>query len=187
MALYRIRIGYSGTPVNGPSVSTFHFQSEVQEPQDAVDSLSGVFDAWKANMVSQLTIFAEPEVETIDPATGDLLGLTAVTTWTKTGSVGSASALPNAVMGLIRWRTGVFIGGKEVRGRTFLPGFASGFVTADGNVPSAQLTSMTTGANLWRDAGDNASVVYSRVHGVAHPIISASPWNEYATLRSRRD
>lgn len=187
MPLYRIRIGYSGTPVNGPSVSTFHFASEVQEPQDAVDSLSSVFDQWKTNMVSQLTMFAEPEVETINPVNGELVGLTAITPWTKTGSVGSASALPNATMALVRWRTGVFIGGKEVRGRTFLPGFASGYVTADGNVPTAQITSVTAGANIWRDAGDNASVVYSRVHGVAHPIISASCWNEYATLRSRRD
>lgn len=187
MALWRIRILYSGTPVNGPAISTFHWQSEVQEAQDAVDSLSAVYDEWIDSMVAQLSITVDSEADILNPATGEVTGIAAVTPWTKTGGVGSASALPNAVMALVRWRTGVFIGGKEVRGRTFLPGFASGFVTADGNVPAGQLTSLNAGATIWRDAGDNASVVYSRTHGVAHPIVSASAWNEYATLRSRRD
>ena len=76
------------------------------------------------------------EGKEIDDATGALTG-----TWTEaTGYSGTGAfagePVPDAVQLLVRWNTATIIDGRFLRGRTFLPGFATATVD-DGNVAAA--------------------------------------------------
>jgi hypothetical protein len=93
-----------------------------------------------------------------------------------------------ATQGLIRWRTGVFIAGRELRGRTFIPG-ATESRSANGRPDSTYITTAETAA---QDLLDNAAlgaalVVYSVTHRQVELVQSRSVWGQWAVLRSRRD
>jgi hypothetical protein len=124
-------------------------------------------------------------VATVDSTTGDITALTAVTSQTGTGgSVGDA--LPYATQGLVRLRTGFFVGGKEIRGRIFIPGLTE--TDSDIGVPSSFVVGAwnTAVAALIADA-NSVLLVYSRKHAAGEAVVSGSAWNKWAVLRSRRD
>jgi hypothetical protein len=126
----------------------------------------------------------DPEVSEVDPVTGLITGVVGVTTAT---DVGESSGVPvsQATMVLVRWRTGEFVAGREIRGRTFIPGIAGAAVTSGGELASAN-------AIVFQNAADDLIAnsglgVWSPKNGQIEVATSASIWNEFAVLRSRRD
>jgi hypothetical protein len=180
--LLRLRTLWSG--IGGtPFLTTLYFDGSTQtEADDAVLTAAAFLGNADAVIDNGLSWATEAEVVRMDPATGQPLSLFTTTPATGTGAL-AGNQVPFIAQALIRWRTGVFVGGKEIRGRTFLPGLQGG--TADGTLSAANITTLS-GAAAGLVAGVAVFGVWSKTHGQFQPAISSSVWNQFASLRTRR-
>nr|CRY97360.1 hypothetical protein [uncultured prokaryote] len=128
----------------------------------------------------------EGDVALIDSVTGEIVGVESVPEIANTGA-GSGGRVPGADNILLRWFTGDYIGGRQIRGRTYLPYMRSGAITASGQVLGTSATAIENSASAYRIALGGSAVVYSPKNGVGVQITSSSVWNEWAVMRSRRD
>jgi hypothetical protein len=134
---------------------------------------------------SSYTATVESEVFLIDQATGEPTGMESVTT-TPVVCTQSSDPLPWQTQGLIRWTTGTFIGGRQVRGRTFIPGPCETCNTS--GVPnSSYVPTLQSVAATFLGTSGVTPVIYSRVNHSAWPILGRSTWSKWAFLGSRRD
>lgn len=184
--MHRVRVALNGIS-GAPYLATHYFGSTdpLQTAQEAVEVVGNFWAAVDLHMSSGVTWNTEAEVAEINIATGDLEGITATTP--RTGSGGAIAAImPPATQGLIRWRTGVFVAGREVRGRTFVPGLTTSAASA--GKPSATVITDFNAAAAAMVADPNADLyVWSRKNGVIGNVVTGTAWNEFAVLRSRRD
>jgi len=174
--------GFSG----GPYLSQMHFSEALGAlAQDAADAVKVFWAAVDNLMANDLTWTVPGEVEQFDPANGNLTGIVAVTGGTGTGA-DATSYLPPANQMLIRWRTGTFVGGREIRGRTFIPGVTEAG-TADGVLEASWQSTLLSAANALIADTDSELQIWSPTQGATADVASASVWNQLAVLRSRRD
>ena len=175
--------GLGGSP--GYSRQHFGFTGDESE-DDAVLAASAVADMWEAlnNMIYVgVTMQIEPEVQRINPATGTVTGAFVVD---EPAIVGSSpdTPLPWSTQGLLQLRTGVYSGGREVRGRIFVPGVTSA-VNALGRPTSTGRDILNAGGAALLASGTGLPVVLSG--GQAVPVTTITGWSEWAYLGSRRD
>jgi hypothetical protein len=182
--MLRTRTVFTGG-LGGPYLSTFFFDGDTQGQADnAADAAHDFWDTLKAWIVDGMTIAVEPEVVEIDVASGNPVQTFLTTQDAVVTTSGSAEA-PVATQGLISWRTGFYLGAREVRGRTFIPGVPQSSL-GDG-VPAAGYLAALTSAKTGLIANIADFGIYSHAHHVFATAISGTPWNQWATLRSRRD
>lgn len=164
--------------------STFHFTSASSDA--AIAQWLGAFRAGLASAIhNSMHIYIEDEVRYLDEETGELQGY---------GSLGVPSvAVPGTVSGeqaadatqfLVQWGTSVVVGGRRLRGRSYLPGVPAAsisqgnvHVAAIGDIEGAAEDAMGTEADL---------VVWSRKNGIVAPVTRVTCWNEFAVQRRRR-
>ncbi len=184
--MMRVRVQLTGGP-GGPQVCTHYFGLGGIGDGTAAQAVTAVGTFWGAldnQMTGGYTWTTGTEVENMDRHTGQVESITAVTAQTGSALLGT-DVLPWESQAVIRWRTGVFYGGRELRGRTFVPGQAEGNSTA--GVPTAALIAAynTAAAALAADA-NSTLLVYSPTKHVADPAIVGDTWNTWGGLRSRR-
>lgn len=154
----------------------------------AQNAATAVRNFWVACAVKLLNTYhfqVEGAVDTIDLATGKPTGSTAVTAADVVGTQNN-DALPWATQGLVEWRTGFYSGGREVRGRTFIPGNVE--IMSTSGVPTGEYTgALQTAANALISDALSQVQVYSRKHTLASGVTGATVWPKWAVLRSRRD
>jgi hypothetical protein len=94
--------------------------------------------------------------------------------------------LPFFTQGLLRLKTGVYVNGRRVQGHIFIPGPSenvsdqapiSTYISA-WNASAATLKTSAAAFGAWE--------VYSRTHLVEAEVVTATMWNKWAVLRSRR-
>lgn len=124
----------------------------------------------------------------INDATGQQIGGWTASLARTGGGSGGSQPLPDAAMGLVRYRTDQIINGRYVNGRTYIPGLSTG--AADGgNVSTGCLAALQSFGDAL--VGSNKLYVYSRPKGAGAGTILASTraeaWNEFAILRRRRN
>ena len=124
------------------------------------------------------------EVLVIDESSGQTTGVFTTSQPNITGA-DTANALPNACMILQQWRTGVFFDGREIRGRTFIPGCTETSSDAAGNLSTAAAAGINTAASALLSSTQFG--IYSPLRGVFTEASLSSVWTEFAILRSRRD
>lgn len=188
MAVVRIEADIQGVG-GAPGYTRLHF--EVDDPTEgstsmdfAVNDFHAFWQALDNGMYVGVTVLPRPEALIIDPATGQPTGVVPIDPVTITGA-SSDNPLPWATQALMRFRTGVYVGGREARGRCFVPGFTEA-TNDNGNVNNAGQTILAAAADaLVGEVGAAQPVVLSK--GAAVPIASAAGWNRFAVLRSRRD
>src|SRR3990172_6405745 len=80
-------------------------------------------DSWRAMISGGVSTYTAPlifdpitEVQKVLATTGDLVGLVSVSVAAQTFT-GAGDPLPPATSLLLRWRTGEYVGGREIRGR----------------------------------------------------------------------
>lgn len=181
----RVRTVFTGL-AGLPGYSNLYFKPVVSN--DALAAHAAVTALWQSldgALNAGLTWTCEGDIALIEDSSG--LQIAEVTTDTTTGVGGSgANSLPFATMGLMRFRTSDFIGGRQVRGRCYVPGFVE--EESVGGLPTAAtLTAMSTAFGAISDVANAPHVVWSRTHGQSFEVTSYSPWNQWAVLRSRRD
>lgn len=104
---------------------------------------------------------------------------------------GSASGqpVPNGTQLLIRWNPQVIIGGRRLKGRTYVPGLASLAMDA-GQVLAGVVSDFQAAADQFIDDCAGQFVTWRRpvngAGGASASVITASIWNEWAVQRRRR-
>lgn len=187
MAIVRAEAVITGIG-GGPGYSRMHY--EVSDPSEGSTDMDFVRDSWQAfwsaldnGMYVGVTVTTGTELLIVNPASGQVTGAVATESDVIVGT-DTANPLPWATQGLIRLRTGVYAGGREARGRIFIPGFTEN--TNDlGRVTSTGLDILNAGGTALFSEGAATPVVISK--GAAYPVSSATAWNQWATLRGRRD
>jgi len=185
MALWRVRTTFTGPMVVGGGVQDFYFDSNVGTTQDAVDAAhtfwTAAHDCFRVDTIAHF-----PSEVTILGANGVITGIDSVTAPGNVSGVDDSDPLPPQTQMLVRWRTGQFSNGREVRGRTFIP--SAGEATSFLGAPTAsRVAALAAAANTLVTDTSAQLVVWSRTHQVAFPVDSSSVWSKFATLRSRRD
>lgn len=172
--------GYAGAPY----YSTMHFGGETQPEADA--AVGGVFQFWEdwaAVMASGGQVNVNNDVDVVDPATGQVTAQLQVPTLAITPS-GPAEILPPTCQALVRWSTGTWIAGRQLRGRTFIPAMMETNSVA-GRPNGASIPLWQAYAETLLSTTDFG--IYSPTHRVFHLGATATVWQEWASLRSRRD
>nr|CRY97413.1 hypothetical protein [uncultured prokaryote] len=184
--MLRIRTVFTGV-AGSPYYSNFYFDNvatsvEANELADLVHDLwDGLKSVLRAGMVAQIDPFAP----TISPSTGEITGSFAVSappvTFTNVNQ-----ALPPATQALVTLSTGVFVGGRQITGRVFVPGYTEGsngvdgtFSIADAGVLQGRFAALATGTDRIG--------VWSRKNGEFQQVSSVTVATKWAVLRSRRD
>lgn len=186
MALYRVRVNYTGTLINGTALSTFYFNDGGGTAQQAATAVATFMATCETTMCDEVTWTLDTEVDTVSLGDGTVSATAAVSSASGVGDSTAAEPLPNVLQVLLRLRTGFFLGGREVRGRLFIPGFTEAMST--GGLPVAGNLAVIDGAAATLVASANAQwVVWSRQNGASADITAATCWGRFAVLRSRRD
>lgn len=178
----RVRTSLVGIP-GSPYLSTIYF-GDGETAQAAADKAAELWVIFEQAMSSNAAWSVDPVVATLDAATGELTGTEEVAGSNGQGDI-AGEWLPPATQVLVQWRTGTFVNGRELRGRTFIPGV---FQNANDNgvLSSTVRTALSTAIAGWLTAGP-VPLIWSRAHLVSSLVSSASVWNQFAVLRSRRD
>lgn len=180
------RVTQVATGVAGsPYYITGHFDQSVGTAQQAADAWRALLSAGVATYVTPMIFSAISSVETVDPATGNTTGVTAVTVAAVTFT-GAGQPLPAATSLLLQWRTGTYVAGREIRGRTNIPRLSE--ADSDAGVPNAALVAAWQArVNTLLGSAVAHLVVYARAAGTWSSVTVGSVWAEWAVLRSRRD
>lgn len=170
------------------TTSVMHFDEFTATASAQRAALATFFDACAEVLDSGTRFVIRTDGKEFDDATGTLTG-----TWTDATSRESfggvaGAAVADAAQVLVRWGTQVIRNGRFVRGRTFIPGYASSLQN-EGQVGTNQVTDIAAAANQLITANVGLQV-WSRPKagsgGAALAAGTASVWNEFAVLRNRR-
>ena len=175
-------------PPGAPFYTTMYFAGTTEgEASAAVAAVAAFWGDLTAEIAAGTTWTVFGEVEVVDPVTGNITG-TFSDPDVSNAFTNSADPLPWSSQILIRWRTGVFVAGREIRGRTFLPGFTEA-ASDNGQVESGVVSGLQTPVDdlLTAASGAGGLAVYSPTNGQAALVSNGSVWNQFAILRSRRD
>jgi len=182
--MLRVRTALTGG-IGGPYLNTFYFDGDTQgEADSAADAAHDFWDSLKAWMVDGVNIAVEPEVVELSVSNGTPL-TTYVTTQDAVVTTSASAQAPAETQGLIRWRTGVYIGSREIRGRTYVPCVPQSSL-GDGIPGGGYLAALTTAAGVLLGHTANFGI-WSDAHDTFASAISGTPWAKWAVLRSRRD
>jgi len=181
--IYRVRTVFSGVQ-GAPWLSTLYFAELGGTAQQAATAAGAFWNAADALMQLSVSWTTEAAVFTLDETSGQPVSVANTTPVTGTGALGD-HILPITTQGLVRLRTGVFLNGREVRGRIFVPGYTE--INSNGGPSATVLSTLNAaGAALIADA-NSIFAVWSRTNGVAQSVSAVETWNQWAVLRSRRD
>jgi len=188
--MYRIRTvfeGFQGTPW----LSTSYFDDTAGTAQQAATAVGTFWGAVDALMDNEVQWRTEPDVAQLQEGTGNLETVHSTTPVTGAGAL-TTLMLPVVSQALIRWRTGVIINGRELRGRTFVPGLGTAS-NDNGILLAASQTTLQTAAAGLIAAPNSELVIWHRPttpggsDGQTASAVSSNVWGQFATMRSRRD
>src|SRR3990172_6301607 len=175
------------TPAGGGFVSVMYFDPTILvETQRA--ALGSLWSAIDAGMPPSVSWVVRTEGRVLSSETGTLTGQwTEGTVYQDSGDATGTQPLPDAVQGLIRWRTDSVVRGRFLQGRTFIPGLNTG-VTQSGNLSTSMQTIINGAASDFLD--DSGLLIWSRPTqleaGQARLVVTGTAWSELAVQRGRR-
>ena len=188
MPMLRVRTVFTGV-TGSPWLNTLNFGSPTQtgsqmEADAAVVATGAFWGAVDALMGTQVAWSTLPDVLFLGD---DGVASQAYATTPQSGVGATVSTLlPISTQAVVRLLTGLFIGGRQLRGRIFVPGLTE--AANGGGVPeAATLSTITTAANTLNAATAPPLGVWSRVNATVEPVSAVSVWSQWGVLRSRRD
>jgi len=184
--MLRVRTLFVG-PSGTPWLNTMYFQHVTEDQAAANAAVAAVGAFWGAvDLRISTSVSWATEVDVVKMDVNGVQELSfAVTPATGTGAA-TGDMLPAVTQGLLRWRTGTFINGREVRGRTFIPGLSEAQATLGVMDSACAGTINTAAAALIADA-NSTLIIWSRLLTLSSTVSSGTAWNSFAVLRSRRD
>lgn len=184
--MYRVTTIFSGTPVVGGGICRFHFSEAGGSPQAAHAAVVAFWQAAKVYVHSSVGMRVEPAIYSVNEGTGQITGFSTTDAVGIQGT-GVGDLLPPASQALIRWRTGFYLNGREVRGRTFVPGQQRNGQAADGSVAVTEVNGLNTAGDALVNSSSAQLVVWSKANSLTVDAVDADTWGKFAVLRRRRD
>lgn len=181
----RVRVLWTGVG-GSPAYTNLYVARGTVTASQAVTAVAAYMNSISALVTSSCTLTTEGDVAVIDTATGNIVGVDTGTSVVKPGT-GGAGQVPSANQVLVRWLTNTYLGGRQVRGRMYLPYFASGAVGTNGQVTGATQTAVNNATSAYITGLTGQACVFSPANGVAVQISGYNVWNQFAVMRSRRD
>lgn len=132
------------------------------------------------------TVITDGTVPLINPVNGEIQGILIGDSITTTGD-SSLDLLPPQTQALINWRTGIYRGGREVRGKTFYPLRAETENTSQGVPTPGLIGSLRALADALVNSSSVNHVVWSKTQGLWESTMDYNVPAKWAVLRSRRD
>lgn len=180
----RLRVTWSG--LGGlPGLSTFYLRSAETD----VSAVKAFFTSIKDNFPSALSWDIPAAGDVIDETTGALTG-----GWTGTGggtvvATGGSGTFAAGVGARVVWATGTVVGGRRVRGSTFLVPLLGACYSASGDLAASQRGVLQSAAAAL--VTTDLTVVWHRPApgtstGSIADITGSSVPTSVSTLRSRR-
>lgn len=183
--MLRVRINWTG---NAEGFSVLHFEGDLDGGTNG-DAAATAVDGFLGNLENYMGQFqfaqVDPEVLQVNDVTGQTEAVHTVVKENHQGT-GDAAQVPQSTMLLIRWRTGAYTNGREIRGRTFIPGLEASANDGSGAPTAAVITGIGALATTLA-AATPSLVVYSPTRSAIATVASASVWSEWAVMRSRRE
>lgn len=169
-----------------PGVSVFH---SLNSTSGAVAAIRAFYNTISGFFPSGMTIQVRNTGDVLDSDSGHL-----VSGWTDTAvSVVNGGGTGGYAAGtgtFIRWQTGAIVGGRRLRGRTFIVPITSAFYQSNGTITDANVGALQTAADtLW---GTGTLNVWHRppvgtfAGGALHVVTGATAVDKVTSLRSRR-
>lgn len=177
----KVQFAWTGGP-GGPGVTTMYTQGDEAV---LISRMKTFFDSFKAWIPQPIVVSYPTSGVTVDLATGQPNGTwtanpTAVTTMTGSGNYAAAAGA------MINWHTGLYVAGRELRGKTFIVPLMPAFFDGGGRLSPANANAIATAAAAVI-APEGGLGAYSRKYGTYAPALSASVPAKSVVLRSRRD
>lgn len=185
--MMRVRVRWTGTTVVGGGLST-HYFTGTEDQTAANNAVAAVAAFWGAidNQLGNSTSWSTDPIVSVLDNSGNQTGQFTVSSSSGSGSL-SALYAPVATQGLVQWRTGSFINGRELRGRTFIPGIVAANVNGSGSPLNTFVTAVNTAAAALVGDPNSQLALWSKRFSAVSTISAGSMWTQYAVLRSRRD
>ncbi|HKZ21570.1 MAG TPA: hypothetical protein VJQ57_15875 [Acidimicrobiia bacterium] len=174
-------------PGSSPKLSIMYFD-ETPTIASQRAALGTFWNAVDANVSNLFAWQVRSEGRELDDATGALTGFWNENT-AQAGAGGSPTApVADATQALIQWLTSSIIGGRRLRGRTFVPGLPQTAIST-GSLASGIRTAIDTAADALVSSGAGLQVWHRPQNGAggsAVAVSAASVWSEFAVQRGRR-
>lgn len=179
----RVRTEWTGLP-GGSALTTVYFPLGATT-QGAIDGMDAFWTSLAARIANDAAWSVQADVETIDTSTGNIISVDSGTANAGAGSDANPM-LSLGTQGLLNLRTGVYLGGREVRGKIYVP-VPTTNQNADGLPTAAYQTALTTAYNALLSAASIAHlIVYSPTHAEGIQVSGVTPSAYWARLRSRQ-
>jgi hypothetical protein len=185
MSLWRRRTTWnSSSGMTG--LTTLHYWDTGTTPQADMDAASvrenTMWSTLKGYMNNTVNYSASGTVDVLDITSGDIIDVQNVTA---AGGVGGvvAEPLPWHTQALVRFRTGLYVEGRQLQGKLFLPGLTE-TENSFGVISAAAVSGITAAVNLLHT--NSALAVYSRKYATAGQVSSVVVPNRWAILSTRR-
>jgi hypothetical protein len=184
--MFRVRTVFTGVP-GTPWISNHYFDgANDAEAASMAASVATFWTALRAVIVVGVQWQVEPEVVELDPVTGAPIGSVITPGATNFGTA-TGDPLPWSNQAYINWGTGVFIGGRRIRGRTFVPGMSESANSTGSGPSTAVQTTINTAAAALIGTPDVGFGVWSKTNGVFVRATNGVTSPRWGVLRSRRD
>jgi hypothetical protein len=185
MSLWRVTTEITGTYVNGGGVQRFYFREGGGTAAQAHAAVATFWTGCHDMPHTSTTFLIAGEVESVDENTGQVTAVTSVTPVSVAG-LSSEDPMPPANQALVQWRSGSFLNGREIRGRTFIPALTEGDWNS-GAWSGTRAANVVAAANALVASANADLCIFSPTHLTYRVVTSAALWSKVATLRSRRD
>lgn len=162
------------------------------EATDVCGRVRAFWDSLKAYLAVGVQVDVDGTVEAYDAASGNLLGVQAVSAPASVVSTGTA-LLPPATQGGLRFKSGTVVSNRILQGRTFVGPLTTNAATSGGKPTSALITQLATAGGLLATGGTASVHLVWHRPGPAHSggqsagVISYIAATDFWVLRSRRD
>jgi hypothetical protein len=180
----------------GQAFSNFYWDSAIlgtPSAQIAADKVRGFFESIKTELPQGVSVLVQPNVAEINDATGEQNDEFVVGTppLVVAGSGNNTRSAPSGAC--ITWRTSTFVGGKRLRGRTFIVPLSTTAYESNGTLTLLTLQTLRQAAVTLANNALGPSVLMKVWHrpiaktgGSSANVTSTSVTDKAAVLTSRR-
>ena len=180
-----VTIGRTQTVLTGVTGAPYYsnlYWDLTYSTSEMVEHTAEFWEIVDNRMVNEVAWEVSGVVQYIDDNTGTLLANGVTDAVTGAGEA-SGEMLPASTQVLVKWRTGLVVAGRELRGRTFLPAMDA-FMNDEGSVESVARADLSDEIATWLGGLSATPLVWSRTHGASQSIEAAEVWNEFAEIGS---
>lgn len=188
MAILR-RVRSVATGVAGtPWYTNLYFTWVTGTTQAHIDVVRDWWTNLAGSLDNSVLWTVEGDCSLVDDTTGQVTGIESATARTVNGTSATA-ALPPATQILLNTFTSTFVGGRQLRGKIYVPGLVASTSDANGAPVAATKTLVLAQGNLLISASSTPGPlrVWSKKNGMSAVVNAVSTPSKFAVLRSRRD